>query len=62
MIDFYYWPTPNSHKITIFLEKEELNYKIIPVNIGSGEQFKPDFLKISPTNESHYCAKIEKQG
>lgn len=50
MIDVYYWPTPNGKKITIFLEECGLKYKIIPVNIRKGEQFKPDFLKISPNN------------
>jgi len=50
MIDLYYWTTPNGHKITIFLEEAELSYKIIPVNIGAGEQFQPEFLKISPNN------------
>jgi GST-like protein len=50
MIDIYYWPTPNGHKITIFCEEVGLPYKIVPVNIGSGEQFKPEFLKISPNN------------
>ena len=50
MIDLYYWPTPNGHKITLFLEETRLPYKLIGVNIGTGEQFKPDFLKISPNN------------
>ena len=50
MIDLYYWPTPNGHKITIFLEEAGVPYRIVPVNIGAGEQFKPDFLKISPNN------------
>jgi len=50
MIDLYYWPTPNGHKITIFLEEAGMNYRIVPVNIGSGEQFKPDFLAIAPNN------------
>ncbi len=50
MIDLYYWPTPNGHKITIFLEEAGLDYQIISVNIGAGDQFKPDFLKISPNN------------
>jgi len=50
MIDVYYWPTPNGHKITIFLEETGLPYRIVPVNIGRGEQFKPDFLAISPNN------------
>ena len=49
-IDLYYWPTPNGHKITIALEEMGLPYTIHPVNIGAGEQFEPDFLKISPNN------------
>jgi GSH-dependent disulfide-bond oxidoreductase len=50
MIELYYWPTPNGHKITIFLEEAAIDYQIFPVNIGAGDQFKPDFLKISPNN------------
>jgi len=50
MIDLYYWTTPNGHKITIFLEETGLPYKIIPVNISNGEQFRPEFLAISPNN------------
>jgi len=50
MIDLHYWPTPNGHKITIFLEEVGLAYQIKPVNIGKGEQFQPDFLKIAPNN------------
>ena len=50
MIDLYYWTTPNGHKITMFLEEAGLPYRIIPVNIGKGEQFKPEFLAISPNN------------
>ncbi len=50
MIDLYYWATPNGHKITIFLEESGLPYKIIPIDIGKGDQFKPEFLKISPNN------------
>ncbi len=50
MIDLYYWATPNGHKITIFLEEAGLPYKIIPIDIGKGEQFKPEFLKIAPNN------------
>ncbi|MCW6510212.1 glutathione S-transferase N-terminal domain-containing protein [Lichenifustis flavocetrariae] len=50
MIDLYYWPTPNGHKITIFLEETGLPYRILPVNIGAGDQFKPDFLAIAPNN------------
>lgn len=50
MIELYYWSTPNGHKITIFLEETELEYQIVPVNIAVGDQFKPEFLKISPNN------------
>jgi len=50
MIDLYYWPTPNGHKITLFLEEAGLAYTIRPVNIGKGEQFAPDFLAIAPNN------------
>ncbi|MFL5785568.1 MAG: glutathione S-transferase N-terminal domain-containing protein [Bacteriovoracaceae bacterium] len=50
MIDLYYWTTPNGHKITIFLEESGLPYKLHPINIGKGEQFAPEFLKIAPNN------------
>ncbi len=50
MIALYYWPTPNGHKITIFLEEAGVQYRISPVNIGEGEQFRPEFLAISPNN------------
>lgn len=50
MINLYYWTTPNGHKVTIFLEETGLPYTIKPINIGKGEQFAPDFLKISPNN------------
>ena len=50
MIDLYYWTTPNGHKITMFLEETGLPYKIVPVNISKGDQFKPEFLAISPNN------------
>lgn len=50
MIDLHYWTTPNGHKITIFLEEAGLAYEIKPVDINAGEQFHPDFLKISPNN------------
>ncbi|WP_373502124.1 glutathione S-transferase N-terminal domain-containing protein [Aestuariivirga sp.] len=50
MIDLYHWPTPNGHKITIFLEEAGLAYRIHPVDIGKGAQFKPEFLAISPNN------------
>lgn len=51
MIDVYSWATPNGHKIHIMLEECGLPYRAHPVNIGTGEQFKPDFLKISPNNK-----------
>ena len=50
MIDLYYWTTPNGHKITMFLEETGLPYLLRPVNIGRGEQFKPDFLQVAPNN------------
>ena len=49
-IDVYFWPTPNGHKITIMLEECGLAYKLVPINIGKGDQFKPEFLKIAPNN------------
>jgi GST-like protein len=50
MIDLYYWTTPNGHKITMFLEEVGLPYTLVPINIGTGDQFKPEFLKIAPNN------------
>jgi GST-like protein len=50
MIDLYYWTTPNGHKITMFLEETGLDYQIVPVDIGKGDQFNPEFLAISPNN------------
>ena len=50
MIDLYYAPTPNGWKISIMLEECNIPYKVIPVNLGKGDQFKPDFLSISPNN------------
>lgn len=50
MIDLYYWTTPNGHKITMCLEELALPYRIVPVNIGRGEQFQADFLRIAPNN------------
>jgi GST-like protein len=51
MIDLYYWPTPNGHKVTLFLEEAGLPYTIKPVDIGKGAQFEPAFLAISPNNK-----------
>ncbi len=50
MIDLYYWTTPNGHKITLFLEEAGVPYVIHPVNLSRGDQFKPEFLAISPNN------------
>ena len=50
MIDLYYFPTPNTWKVSIYLEETGMDYQVIPVNIMTGEQFEPDFLKISPNN------------
>ena len=49
-IELYYWPTPNGHKITIMCEEAGIPYAIKPVNIGKGDQFKPEFLAIAPNN------------
>ena len=51
MIDLYTWPTPNGHKIHIMMEEIGLAYKVIPIDIGAGDQFDPAFLKISPNNK-----------
>lgn len=50
MIELHYWTTPNGHKITMFLEETGLPYRIVPVNIGKGDQFRPEFLVTSPNN------------
>lgn len=50
MIDLHYWTTPNGHKLSIFLEEAGTPYRIVPVNISTGDQFKPEFLKIAPNN------------
>src|SRR6266576_6074567 len=50
MIDFYYWPTPNGWKVAIMIEECGLEYRVVPVNISVGDQFKPEFLAISPNN------------
>ncbi|MEM7467836.1 MAG: glutathione S-transferase N-terminal domain-containing protein [Pseudomonadota bacterium] len=50
MIDLYYWPTPNGWKITVMLEECDIAYRVISVNIGAGDQFKAEFLQLSPNN------------
>lgn len=51
MIDLYSWPTPNGHKVHIMLEECHLPYRVHPINIGTGDQFQPEFLKVSPNNK-----------
>ena len=51
MIDLYYWPTPNGHKVSLFLEEAALDYTVKPVNIGKGDQFDADYLRFSPNNK-----------
>ena len=51
MIDLYYWPTPNGHKVSLFLEEAGLDYTVKPVNIGKGDQFDADYLRFSPNNK-----------
>ncbi len=62
MIDLYYWPTPNGHKITVFLEEADLPYTLIPVNISAGEQFAESFLDISPNNKIPAIVDHEPEG
>lgn len=50
MIELHYWTTPNGHKVSMLLEEAGLEYSIVPVNIGKGEQFRPEFLAIAPNN------------
>ena len=50
MLDLHYWPTPNGKKVTILLEECGLRYNIVPCNIGRGDQFKPEFLKLNPNH------------
>jgi GST-like protein len=62
MIDLHYWTTPNGHKVTLFLEETGIDYRIVPVNIGAGDQFKPDFLAIAPNNRIPAIVDTEPQG
>lgn len=62
MIDLYYWTTPNGHKITIFLEEAGLAYRLHPVNIGKGDQFRPKFLRIAPNNRIPAIVDSEPKG
>ncbi|HWK43572.1 MAG TPA: glutathione binding-like protein [Stellaceae bacterium] len=62
MIELYYWPTPNGHKVTLFLEEVGLAYDLKPVNISKGEQFEPGFLRISPNNRMPAIVDTEPAG
>jgi len=62
MIDLYYWPTPNGKKVTILLEEAGLAYKMIPLNIGRGDQFSDQFLKIGPNNRMPAIVDHEPKG
>jgi GSH-dependent disulfide-bond oxidoreductase len=62
MIELHYWPTPNGHKITMFLEETGLAYRIVPVNIGTGAQFEPGFLAIAPNNRMPAIIDTEPDG
>ena len=62
MIDLHYWPTPNGWKISIMLEECGLPYRLVPVNIGKGEQFAPEFLAISPNNRMPAIVDHEPKG
>jgi GST-like protein len=62
MIDLHYWPTPNGKKVTILLEELGVPYRIVPVNIGRGDQFTDDFLKISPNNRMPAMVDHEPEG
>jgi GST-like protein len=50
MLHLHYWPTPNGKKVTIFLEEAGLDYRVVPCNIGRGDQFEPEFLKLNPNH------------
>lgn len=62
MIELHYWPTPNGKKVTILLEELGLPYTIVPVNIGKGDQFKDDYLKIGPNNRMPAMVDTEPTG
>jgi GST-like protein len=62
VIDVYYWPTPNGKKVTILLEECGLSYKVIPVNIGKGDQFADSFLKLNPNHRMPVIVDHEPKG
>jgi GSH-dependent disulfide-bond oxidoreductase len=61
MIEFYLWTTPNGHKVTMFLEETGLRYRIVPVNIGKGEQFAPSFLRIASNNRIPFSRSLRRR-
>ena len=62
MIEVWSWPTPNGHKVHIMLEELELPYKVVPVNIGAGEQFRPEFLAITPNHRIPAIVDVDANG
>jgi GST-like protein len=62
MYDLYFWPTPNGKKVTILFEELGVPYKIVPVNIGKGDQFKPEFLKLNPNHRMPALVDHEPKG
>ena len=62
MIDVYYWPTPNGKKVTILLEELGMPYNVVPLNIGRGDQFSNDFLRIGPNNRMPAIVDREPKG
>ena len=62
MIELHYWPTPNGKKVTILLEELGMPYTIVPVNIGKGDQFKDEYLKIGPNNRMPAMVDTEPKG
>src|SRR4051812_33462312 len=62
VIDLYFWPTSNGKKIPILLEETGLPYRIVPVNIGRGDQFSPDYLKINPNHRMPTIVDHEPKG
>jgi GST-like protein len=62
MYDLYFWPTPNGKKVTVLLEELGVPYRIVPLNIGRGDQFKPDFLKLNPNHRMPALIDTEPKG
>jgi GSH-dependent disulfide-bond oxidoreductase len=62
MIDLFYWPTPNGKKVTILLEEAGIPYNVVPLNIGRGDQFTDDFLRVNPNNRMPAMVDTEPAG